>query len=568
MAKKTRTELSTLAINTNLPDNTTELITPTTERAQLTDERESVVNYKDDLGGTGNAGKFLTVAVDGESLTMVDEPSGVPAWVTFQTAASNLMNLLSGTNNVQIQFFYDDAGVDTLGARINFDGTSKTLLIGNDFYTAQLQVSNQFNFIQGGAVKLRIETTGDLTHNADIMALNAQQSFGSSPLYTFKFQGKVTGSSGGAFTFEEFANIKGGKENATENDKAGYLSFTTGIANGTLSEAMRISSGGKVIVGTDTSNALEVFSSGDTEIGFSYNTHGNIYAKIIGDITNANPLAGEMAFQTATDGTLTERMRISSGGLVQVGDGTSENTFLTTKSLAGWASGIKLTRGLGDGSDLNNNNFGMLVTDNGWEVSTFTSPLDNTTGRSAKLVISSEGAANFAGSVTNAHMMTIVNSKSTPYGIYQQFTSEQNNESSDFIRFQDGTEVKFYVYSNGNVKNKNNSYSAISDVKLKENIVDTPNKLNDILKVKVRNYNFKNDNLKQIGVIAQELESIFPSLVSESPDTEIIDKKVVDLGTTTKSVKYSVFVPILIKAIQEQQTIIESLITRLEALEA
>ena len=76
MAKKTRTELSTLAINTNLPDNTTELITPTTERAQLTDERESVVNYKDDLGGVSNAGKFITVATDGESLTMVDEPQG------------------------------------------------------------------------------------------------------------------------------------------------------------------------------------------------------------------------------------------------------------------------------------------------------------------------------------------------------------------------------------------------------------------------------------------------------------------------------------------------------------
>jgi hypothetical protein len=338
------------------------------------------------------------------------------------------------------------------------------------------------------------------------------------------------------------------------------------------------------------------------------------------------------------------RLTITSGGLVQVGDGTSSNTFLTTKSLAGYISGIKLTRGLGDGSNTNNNNFGMLVTDGGWEVSTFTSPLDNTTGRSVKLIISnggdvgigtdspvgkfeiksnagtittspaitftddsgvagsarwimgniatsygnfvlavsdavntvnytpkltitSEGAANFAGSVTNAHMMTIINSKSTPYGIYQRFMSEQNNESSDFIRFQDGTEVKFYVYSNGNVKNKNNSYSAISDVKLKENIVDTPNKLNDILKVKVRNYNFKNDHLKQIGVIAQELESIFPSLVSESPDTEIIDKKVVDLGTTTKSVKYSVFVPILIKAMQEQQTIIEDLKSRIETLE-
>ena len=96
MAKKTRTELSTLAINTNLPDNTTELITPTTERAQLTDERESVVNYKDDLGGVPNAGKFLTVAVDGESLTMVDEPtgelsgSGDAARIAFWSAAKVL----------------------------------------------------------------------------------------------------------------------------------------------------------------------------------------------------------------------------------------------------------------------------------------------------------------------------------------------------------------------------------------------------------------------------------------------------------------------------------------------
>ena len=183
-----------------------------------------------------------------------------------------------------------------------------------------------------------------------------------------------------------------------------------------------------------------------------------------------------------------------------------------------------------------------------------------------RMRITSEGKANFTGSVTNAHMMTIINSKSTPFGIYQRFMSEQNNESSDFIRFQDGTEVKFHVFSNGNVKNKNNSYGAISDIKLKENVVNTPNKLDDILKVKVRNYNFKNDNLKQIGVIAQELESIFPSLVSESPDTEIVDEKVVNLGTTTKSVKYSVFVPILIKSIQEQQVQIELLKKEVELL--
>jgi hypothetical protein len=40
-----------------------------------------------------------------------------------------------------------------------------------------------------------------------------------------------------------------------------------------------------------------------------------------------------------------------------------------------------------------------------------------------------------------------------------------------------------------------------------------------------------------------------------------------DLGTTTKAVKYSVFVPMLIKAMQEQQAIITALTARVEALE-
>ena len=60
-------------------------------------------------------------------------------------------------------------------------------------------------------------------------------------------------------------------------------------------------------------------------------------------------------------------------------------------------------------------------------------------------------------------------------------------------------------------------------------------------------------------------------MVEESPDKDLEGN---DLGTTTKQVKYSVFVPILIKAIQElsakvdiQQTKIDALEARLTALE-
>ena len=125
-------------------------------------------------------------------------------------------------------------------------------------------------------------------------------------------------------------------------------------------------------------------------------------------------------------------------------------------------------------------------------------------------------------------------------------------------------DVRFVVFSSGNVQNTNNSYAGISDIKLKENIVDATDKLSDIKQVKVRNYNFIGETKKQLGVIAQELEAIFPNMVEDIPDTDAENN---DLGTTTKSVKYSIFVPMLIKAMQEQQTIIEDLKARITTLE-
>jgi len=120
--------------------------------------------------------------------------------------------------------------------------------------------------------------------------------------------------------------------------------------------------------------------------------------------------------------------------------------------------------------------------------------------------------------------------------------------------------LSFNVTTNGNVTNTNNSYGPISDIKLKENIVDATPKLEKLLQVRIVNYNLKADlgyeSHKQIGVIAQELEQVFPGLVDEFPDR---DEEGNNLGTTTKSVKMSVFVPMLIKAIQELKAEVDSL---------
>jgi hypothetical protein len=135
-----------------------------------------------------------------------------------------------------------------------------------------------------------------------------------------------------------------------------------------------------------------------------------------------------------------------------------------------------------------------------------------------------------------------------------------------------GTDA-MYVYSNGNIVNTNNSYGAISDIKLKENIVNANSQWNDLKALQVRNYNFKEGQTHtQIGLVAQEVELVSPGLVSESPDR---DAEGNDLGTVTKSVNYSVLYMKAVKALQEAMERIEQLensnadlLARVTALEA
>lgn len=117
-----------------------------------------------------------------------------------------------------------------------------------------------------------------------------------------------------------------------------------------------------------------------------------------------------------------------------------------------------------------------------------------------------------------------------------------------------GGSEQVVIYGNGNIQNTNGSYGAISDVSIKENVIDATPKLNGLCQVRVVNFNLKNDTQKQIGVIAQELEEVFPGLVHEDQETGL------------KGVKYSVFVPMLIKALQELNAKVEGLQAEINAL--
>ena len=94
-----------------------------------------------------------------------------------------------------------------------------------------------------------------------------------------------------------------------------------------------------------------------------------------------------------------------------------------------------------------------------------------------------------------------------------------------------------------------------SDARLKANIISLGSTLARLLQIDGKTYTMKKDeNKKQkIGVLAQDIEKVFPELVSES--------------NGVKSVNYQGLVPVLINALKEQDSKMNEQEARIERLE-
>ncbi len=122
--------------------------------------------------------------------------------------------------------------------------------------------------------------------------------------------------------------------------------------------------------------------------------------------------------------------------------------------------------------------------------------------------------------------------------------------------------MMFYIDNSGNAYNKTDSWGGISDERLKINVADARSYLTDLNRLRVVTYQLGNQMVfdegtityepldepseKMLGLVAQEVEQVFPSMVVEH--------------TGVKTVKTSVLIPMLLKAVQE-------LTTRVAALE-
>ena len=101
------------------------------------------------------------------------------------------------------------------------------------------------------------------------------------------------------------------------------------------------------------------------------------------------------------------------------------------------------------------------------------------------------------------------------------------------------------------------NYSAISDERLKENIVDSEYGLSEITSLRPRNFNWIGSSTDDVhtGFVAQEVEAVVSKWITQG---ELDDHKSVDYNAITAT---------LVKAVQELKAENEDLLNRVKALE-
>ena len=337
--------------------------------------------------------------------------------------------------------------------------------------------------------------------------------------------------------------------------------FTADSASATLGfiKSRNTTVGSQTIVANDDEIGRIAFRADDGDDANYNNNVAAIFCQIDA-APGTNDTGGRLQFSTTADGarTVTERMRIHASGNVEIGATDDNAKFKVTSS----TTGENVIRGFVSGN--------------------YTSTV----------VVSSCD-------------------RNTTNGTYSFYTAVLT-----------GVEQRFTVADSGNVTNSNNSYGQISDERLKSNIVDANSQWDDIKALKVRNFKKAgNSDMIQIGVVAQELEaanmnglveeknpdeydikhnSVFGTLYTSddaetkdgqdavlytADDYEVIEgsknvgdvkskathsKKVGEIKEVkekVKSVKYSVLYMKAIKALQEAMAKIETLETKVKALE-
>jgi len=156
---------------------------------------------------------------------------------------------------------------------------------------------------------------------------------------------------------------------------------------------------------------------------------------------------------------------------------------------------------------------------------------------------------------------------SNPYGLTVYFSGGAPNNTTEWFQYNyDTAGLKASIRSNGGIANYSANNVNISDSREKTNVNPASSYLDKICAIPVRTYNYIDQNLEEddgltLGVFAQDVQAVAPELVMESNwGTEEEPKMRLSIYQT--DLQYA-----LMKCIQEQQALINTLTERISVLE-
>ena len=486
-------------------------------------------NTGDQVNITGNAGtatKLQTsrtingIAFDGSAdITLPTPASGIPYTGATQAVDLGAFNLTVMTVN----------GI-TLGRGLN-GNTDSNIAIGKDVLRS---VTGGSYLTAVGHEALNSNTTGYNNTAIGSAALKANTSglantsIGSNSLQSNTTANFVTAVGNHALRY----NTTGGNNTAVGS---GALEFnTTGELNSALGyDALKNNTTGSRNTSTGV-NALVDNTTGseNTATGFgallrnttgSRNTATGQYSLALNTTGDDNTAFGHSALYPNTTGY--KNTAVGQGALKNNSTGF-ENSALGEGTLANNTTG-KYNSAFGRES-LHNSN-GDNNTAIGWRAGFQTGSNNTSVGWQAGYTAGTNNTAIGSGADFGANL-----TNATAIG-YQA-----NASASNSIRLGNAS----VTVIGGQV-----AWTAASDSRIKKNIVNSTYGLATVLKLRPVEYNLTSNDLKQVGFIAQEVQKLVPEVVT-GKEGDLSKGEI--LGIT-----YSNLVPVLTKAIQEQQKQIE-----------
>jgi hypothetical protein len=179
------------------------------------------------------------------------------------------------------------------------------------------------------------------------------------------------------------------------------------------------------------------------------------------------------------------------------------------------------------------------------------------------------GAAFVVSKSVSDYLARFINSNATAYGVVVNYSgASPNSTGQEFFRCVDSTADRMLVRSNGGIANYSANNVNLSDRREKTNFTPATSYLDKICAIPVQTFNYIDQNMEDdggltLGVVAQDVQAVAPELVMESNWASKDDEPKMRLSIYQTDLQYA-----LMKCIQEQQAMIQSLTDRITQLEA